>query len=1704
MASSSSLGSSIPAPEAVQVLVSSLADESPVVQEASMASLKEISPLNPLLVLDCCSAVSRGGRRRFGNMAGVFQVMAFGVGALDRNDIDSSYIGKLAKIATAEIISSKELNTDWQRAAASLLVAIGLHLPDLMMEEIFLHLSGPISALPAMIQILADFASADALQFTPRLKGVLSRVLPILGSVRDVHRPIFANAFKCWCQAVWQCNIDFPSNSLIDGDVMSFLNSAFELLLRVWASSRDLKVRVSSVDALGQMVGLITRTQLKTALPRLIPTILELYKKDQDIALIATYSLYNLLSVSLLSETGPPLLEFEELTVIISTLLPVICMNNDIKEHSDFSVGLKTYNEVQRCFLTVGSIYPEDLFSFLLNKCRLKEEPLTFSALCVLKHLLPRSSEAWHNKRPLLVDAVKSLLDEQSLGIRKALSELIVVMASNCYLVGPTAELFVEYLVRHCALSEHDRIDPKSSQAKVGSICPTELRATCEKGLLLLTITIPEMEHVLWPFLLKMIIPRAYTVAVAMVCRCIAELCRHRSYTSNMFDDCKDRTDVPNPEELFARLVVLLHNPLAREQQATQILTVLCYLAPLFPRNINLFWQDEIPKMKAYVSDPEDLKVDPSFQETWDDMIINFLAESLDVIQDTDWVISLGNAFTKQYALYTPDDEHSALLHRCLGILLQKVNDRAYVRGKIDWMYTQANITIPTNRLGLAKAMGLVAASHLDTVLDKLKNILDNVGQSIFQRFLALFYESYRMEESDDVHAALALMYGYAARYAPSMVIEARIDALVGTNMLSKLLHVRHPTAKQAVITAIDLLGRAVISAAEKGAPFPLKRRDQLLDYILTLMGRDETDDFADSSLELLRTQALALNACTTLVSVEPKLTIETRNHVMKATLGFFALPNDPIDVINPLIDNLITLLCAILLTSGEDGRSRAEQLLHILRQIDQYVSSYVDYQRRRGCLAVYEMLVKFRMLCVSSYCALGCRENCTHNKQIDRTLHGNFPNLPSSFVSPSREALSLGDRVIMYLPRCADTDSEVRKISAQILDQLFSISLSLPKPLGSSVGGDIELCYGALSSLEDVIAILRSDSSIDPSEVFNRIVASVCILLTKDELVDTLHGCMPAICDKIKQSAEGAILAVIELVTNRGAELSETNISRTAQSLLSAAGHVTEKQLRLEVLGAISSLSENTNEKVVFNEVLTAAARDIVTKDISRLRGGWPMQDAFHAFSQHTVLSVSFLEYLISILNQTRLTKSDPGKGENPSLNSGTQLTDEILQAAIFALTAFFRGGGKVGKRAVEHRYSSVLAALILQFGKCHGLASSGQHEPLRALLTAFQAFCECVGDLEMGKILARDSEQNEKEKWINLIGDLAGCISMKRPKEVQNICKIFTKSLNLQENVQREAAAAALSEFVHYSGGFSSILEEMVEVLCRHVSDESPTVRCLCLRGLVKIPSVHIYQYTTQVLGVILALLDDLDESVQLTAVSCLLMILETSPKDAVEPILLNLSVRLRNLQISMNAKMRADAFAAFGALSNYGIGAHKDAFLEQIHATLPRLILHLHDDDLAVRHACRNTLKRFAPLMEIEGFLALFNSHSINSDHRSDYEDFVRDFTKQFVQHLSSRVDTYMVSTIQAFDAPWPIIQANAIYVSSSILSLSDDQNILALYYAQVFGMLVGKMSRSADAVVRARSSSAFGLLLKSTNSISWRAARLDRADSARKGS
>lgn len=55
------------------------------------------------------------------------------------------------------------------------------------------------------------------------------------------------------------------------------------------------------------------------------------------------------------------------------------------------------------------------------------------------------------------------------------------------------------------------------------------------------------------------------------------------------------------------------------------------------------------------------------------------------------------------------------------------------------------------------------------------------------------------------------------------------------------------------------------------------------------------------------------------------------------------------------------------------------------------------------------------------------------------------------------------------------------------------------------------------------------------------------------------------------------------------------------------------------------------------------------------------------------------------------------------------------LLQSFPPMFHLYCRGGGKVGKKAVEQKYSYVLAELIIQLGSCHRAVNAGQHEPLK-----------------------------------------------------------------------------------------------------------------------------------------------------------------------------------------------------------------------------------------------------------------------------------------------------------------------------------------------------------------------------------------------------
>ncbi|KAJ7528347.1 hypothetical protein O6H91_16G095300 [Diphasiastrum complanatum] len=1674
----------------IQVLVGALADTSPTVREAATTALQENAKESAVTTLDFCITSLRGSKRRSGHLgtyhAGVLNVMAHTVNVIADQELDHNSTQKMIKLALSEMMISKDLNSEWQHAASNLLVALGSRSPDLVMEEIYLQLASSSGPVLPVVQTLADFASANACQFVPHVKGVLSRVLPVLGGVKDAHKKTFADAFSSWCEAISDYMEECPTASLLGPDMQALLHSAFELFLGKWIFSREPEVRLATAEALGRIVPLISRLQLKLALPRIFSAILALYKKENQNPYSITNCLHLLLDTMLLQEGLAPLVDFQTLMPLLNAILPMAAIY--VRKGWDLEVNcllklvwhlwnLQNYNELLRCFIVSGMAFPEELFSYLLHRIGSKELPVRLGTLLTLKHLVSRLYNVWASRKSNLVEAVKSALQEQDLNLRKAVAELVLAMAASGYIEGANGEEYMEFLVRQCAITDREveafqaeekalekamgtqPREPFKNDLKLGVVSPSELRAVCDKSLYLLAGTIPAMEPVLWPFLLKILIPPRYTEAVATVCKCICEVLKRKiSSGESVSVDSETDSSIPQPEEILARLLVLLQNPFARNQLATRILMALYYLAPLFPTPVKLLWEDEIPKLRAYVSGPDDLRGDSWQQATWEDMILHLLLESLDVIQSLEWTMSLGNAFTSQYDLYTGDNQHTALLHRCLGMVLQKADSKIYVNQKIAVMYKRASIADEINRLGLAMGMGLVAASHLDTVLEKLKKVLESEGQRSFRRLFAIFWDQRNKPDVDDVYAALALMYGYAASYAPSTAIEARIDTLVGTNMLSRLLDVKRAAAKQAVITAINLLGQAVIKAAAHGAPFPLKRRDLMLDYTMALMVGQGSGYLVDSAstldIEQLHTQELAIIACTTLVSVEPKLTSATRDRVLQATLGFFTLSTEPAVIVNSLLCNLTILLCAILQTSGEDGRSRLDQLQHLLKSLDQYVCSPVDYSRERACASVLALLRDFRAYCSSAPPLL-----------------------------PLRDSLKLGERVVAYLPRCADLAPLIRKSSAQIYDLLFSIALLLPKPVGATAVENRQASYGALSSLEELIAVTKWESVIEYRDTLQHVVESLGTLLTHEELVAALRSSTSAICDKITQCGKGATSAIKQMILKRGKELQEVDIPRITQSLFVAATSIVNSSRRQEVLDVVCCLAEQTHARLVFDELLTTALKDAQAqrKDWTKQKPSWPIQEAFLAFSQNEVLKLPFLDHLVSVLNQTPKYNDNVNKPEH---------TDTLLRSPIFspsqlvatrALGYILRGGGLIVRRALEQRYPEIICALMLQLGGAHDNVGI-EMLPLRDVMSTFQSFCECTGDSEMAKVLAAENEDVfSKERWTEAITELAKCAATARPKEVASICYTLWPALKQPHEFHRAAAAAALSEYVQYCGEGDKLLSQLVGVLSAHVRDEYHAVRRLCLKGLIQVPGKNMSNYAAQVLSVVVALIEDPEEEVALTAVQGLPAVLEMVLEDTVAPLLLNICVRLRSLQCRRNNSMRAAAFAALGTLSKFGIGQQQEAFLEQVHTILPSLVFHMNDEALEVRKACKRTFRKIAPLLHAEKLRALVKLGSFDSDDRLSYDSFLKDLTKHLVQHFSDRIDTYITSAIQAFDSPWSTIQANAIYFSGCLLSQLQDKRPLAVYLSQVINSLVRFTSSSPSYIVRAKSASALSFLL-----------------------
>uniref|UniRef100_A0A8K9WNZ0 Maestro heat-like repeat family member 1 n=1 Tax=Oncorhynchus mykiss TaxID=8022 RepID=A0A8K9WNZ0_ONCMY len=665
-------------------------------------------------------------------------------------------IKSIISLASDEMTRSKDVVPDWQQAASNILVAVGNKYINDIMEEILSKFQPGILPHFFVVQTLASLSESNVYGMVPFLNAILGTMLPMLGMAKqDNMKWVFSSALSHFSESILEylANLDKAPDPTVRKDTFSSeIYAAYDILYCSWLQSRESKLRLTVAEAVGPMSHLMAHDKLEEQLPKLIPTILSLYKKNTEHYVISK-SLCQVLDASV--NMGSRVLETQ-----IDSLLTTL--NQQVRQ-SD-SPLMAQYNAMLREL--ASNTFPDRLVMFVLQKLENSNERIRMGSLAVLRHLINSSTSIMESKKLLILASIRQPLADHSNKVKKRVVQVISAMAHHGYLELEGGDLLVKFIIQHCALPD-TYYRPGQRPSDPEEVTNEALRSMCDNTLHLFTTTVGRLTDVLWPMLLYYLTPGQYSNATAPLCKSLTLLGtkKRASQEPNFNIDFNEHVNLPSPHILMVRLLVNGSFPFRSRGHGAPSLSLLNVISPNIHPNAETLWEKEIPALLSYLEGKGPQLNDPGF-----------LAKSLVAIADDKWSCQLAIEATRYLSTYNQSLEEKSFLYRCIGVTLQQCSNKEVVQKQLQEMLISARHNDAIERAGVAMGIGLCASSHLDATLAKL----DDFGKSdAFKKASGIF--SLLKDKNDlDVEkmkSTLILCYGYVALHAPEDQILSRIDS---------------------------------------------------------------------------------------------------------------------------------------------------------------------------------------------------------------------------------------------------------------------------------------------------------------------------------------------------------------------------------------------------------------------------------------------------------------------------------------------------------------------------------------------------------------------------------------------------------------------------------------------------------------------------------------------------------------------------------------------------------------------------------------------------------------------------------------------------------------------------------------------------------------------------------------------------------------
>ncbi len=155
---------------------------------------------------------------------------------------------------------------------------------------------------------------------------------------------------------------------------------------------------------------------------------------------------------------------------------------------------------------------------------------------------------------------------------------------------------------------------------------------------------------------------------------------------------------------------------------SAHLLRCLAALGPALHPGVAPMWDSALPRLVEYLEDKSKFAL-----ETWEDLVLRLLSETIRLVNDPMWVRNLGVQYTEQLSVYDGEPEMKRLCMKHLGLVLQKTDEKRFIRESLATLFEKTNFKDSLEREGCAQAYGYSSTTHLDITVDILTGRINEV-----------------------------------------------------------------------------------------------------------------------------------------------------------------------------------------------------------------------------------------------------------------------------------------------------------------------------------------------------------------------------------------------------------------------------------------------------------------------------------------------------------------------------------------------------------------------------------------------------------------------------------------------------------------------------------------------------------------------------------------------------------------------------------------------------------------------------------------------------------------------------------------------------------------------------------------------------------------------------------------------------------------